>query len=128
MKSELATTAAGAAGIGLVTGSILGLPVIVLVAGFFGGVVAIGLLPALAPEMSRFAAMTARIGSLVVSTITASFMGPYLAALFHAGDMAPDLELRAVCFVVGFGAQVLMPALIAAVKRRIDQLGGVTPQ
>lgn len=128
MKSELATTAAGAAGISLVTGSVLGLPVIALVGGFFGGVVALSLMPPLASDMSRLAAMTARVGSLVASTITASFVGPYLAALFHAGDMAPDLELRFASFVVGAGAQVLMPALIAAIKRRIDQLGGATPQ
>lgn len=117
MKSEAATTLASAAGVSLVTGTVLGLPIAVLAAGFFGGLVALAVSPGIS-------GLVARIVSVAASTITATFMSPYMAAVAHVNGIETVVELQGAAFVIGMGTQVLAPAFIVALKRRIDQLGG----
>lgn len=117
MTTEAATAIAASAGVSLVAGSVLGLSVPALAAGFFGGLVALSVMPGVP-------GIFARIISVVSSTVTAAFMAPYVAALAHQESVETLLELQAAAFIVGTGAQALLPAGIAAAKRRIEQLGG----
>ena len=117
MSTESAITIASAAGLSLVTGTVLGLSIATLSAGFFGGLVALSIMPGVP-------GIFARVISVAGSTITAAFMAPYVAALAHMTGMNNSLELQAAAFIIGAGAQSLLPAVIAAMKRRIDQLGG----
>jgi len=117
MNTEAASTLAGAAGISLATGAVLGLSVPALAAGFFGGIVALTVMPGIT-------GILARVVSVVTSTVSAAFMSPYVAALGHMNGIEATVEQQAAAFVVGVGAQALLPAAIAAAKRRIDQLGG----
>ena len=119
MKAEATAAVAQAAGISLLTGTVLGLPLAAMIAGFAGGVVALSLMPVVASAL-------ARLVSVAASTTTAAFLAPYFAALVHQSSMQPDTELQAVAFVLGAGAQVLLPTAIAAAKRRIEQAGGIT--
>lgn len=117
MTTEAATALASAAGISLVAGSVLGLSIVTLSAGFFGGLVALSVMPGVP-------GVVARIISVVASTVTSAFLAPYVAALAHQQSMETLLELQAAAFIVGAGTQALLPAGIAAMKRRIEQLGG----
>lgn len=119
MRAEVTAALAGAAGVSIVTGTVLGLPVAALVAGFGGGVVALGLMPPLA-------GLVARLSSIASSTITAGFLAPWAAAVAHQQSVDHSIELQAAAFLIGAGAQVLLPAAIGAAKRRIDQIGGQT--
>lgn len=120
MNTEAASTIASAAGISLVTGTVLGLSIATLSAGFFGGLVALSVMPGVP-------GILARVVSVACSTVTAAFLAPYVAALAHMDGMNAALELQAAAFVIGAGAQSLLPAGIAAAKRRIEQLGGGQP-
>ena len=117
MNTEAASTIASAAGLSLVTGTVLGLSIATLSAGFFGGLVALVVMPGVPGVL-------ARVVSVAGSTITAAFLAPYVAALAHMNGMEPTIELQAAAFIIGSGAQALLPAGIAAAKRRIEQLGG----
>lgn len=117
MNTEAASTIARAAGISIVTGTVLGLSIATLSAGFFGGLVALSIMPGVP-------GIFARVVSVAGSTITAAFLAPYVAAVAHMTGMNESLELQAAAFIIGAGAQSLLPAGIAAMKRRIDQLGG----
>lgn len=117
MTTEAASAVASAAGISLVAGSVLGLSVATLAAGFFGGLVALSVMPSTLGVFSR-------VISVVASTITAAFMAPYVAALAHQQSMETMTELQAAAFIIGVGTQALLPAGVAAAKRRIEQLGG----
>ena len=123
MKAEVVSTAASAAGVSLVTGTVLGLPLAALVAGFFGGVVALAFMPPV------FSAWT-RVSSVAVSTLTAAFAAPYVAATFHQVSMDVGVEMLFFAFFTGLGAQPALqawvPEILAAGKRRIQQLGGGT--
>jgi len=119
MNTEAAHAIAASAGVSFVAGSVLGLPVAALAAGFFGGLVALSVMPGVP-------GVFARVISVAASTITAAFMAPYVAALAHQQSMESLLELQAAAFVIGAGTQALLPAWISAIKRRIDQLGGGT--
>lgn len=117
MKDIPITAAASAAGVSLVAGTVLGLPLAGLIAGFGGGLVALSFMPPLAT-------IVARMGSVATGTITAGFLGPYTAAVAHVDGVAASLELYAFSFVWGAGVQILLPAAINALRRRIDQAGG----
>lgn len=117
MNTEAASTITSAAGISLVTGTVLGLSIATLSAGFFGGLVALSIMPGVPGVFSR-------VVSVAGSTITAAFLAPYVAAVAHMDGMNAALELQAAAFIIGAGTQSLLPAGIAAMKRRIDQLGG----
>lgn len=120
MNTEAASTIASAAGISLVTGTVLGLSIATLSAGFFGGLVALSIMPGVP-------GIFARVVSVAGSTVTAAYMAPYAAAVAHMDGMSVALELQAAAFMIGAGAQSLLPAAIAAFKRRIEQLGGGQP-
>lgn len=117
MKDIPVTAAASAAGVSLVAGTVLGLPLAALIAGFGGGLVALSIIPPLAT-------WSARAGSVATATLTAGFLGPYTAAVAHLDGMNASVELHAFSFLWGAGVQILLPTAINALRRRIDQLGG----
>lgn len=117
MTTEAATAIAASAGVSLVAGSVLGLSVAALAAGFFGGLVSLSVMPGVQ-------GIFARIASVAASTVTAAFAAPYAAALFHQQSMETILELQFAAFVLGVGTQSLLPEGIASLRRRLKQLGG----
>lgn len=80
-----------------------------LVAGFAGGVVA-----ALALKLKT---PSAAVGSVVVGTLTANFLGP--AALHYL----PDWLSSGATFIVGLSAMVICQGIIGVVQTRIKNIG-----
>ncbi len=95
-----------------IAGASLGLRADVLLAGFAGAVAAIGLLNAVpgAGDTARELLRTGlrRIGFSIGSAMTAGYITPLLSVI----NGVPDYLLVSVAFVVGAGAQRLLPALI----------------
>ena len=116
MKAE-ATSVAFSAGASLAAGTILGLPVSAIIAGFAGGVTLLSLMPPLHSWMARFS-------SLIASTATAGFLAPFTAAWLHSDSIEHQVEIFAFGFLWGAGVQVLLPKAITALGKRIDQAGG----
>lgn len=126
MKAEAATAAAQAVGAGasLALGHIIGIPMLGLVFGLAGGVVAL----TWAKPMKWWKVLL----TLVASTLTGGALGPLFAAIADAflrsmlpGFDAPHTaELVACSFILGAGFQALMQEGIASLVNRIRQLGG----
>lgn len=116
-RAELVGQTVASAGGAMLAGSVIGLPIGALVAGFGGGLVGLGLMP---PIKS----LAARASSVAMATLTGGFMGPYTSALLHVDSIPQAFELHAFSFLWGAGAQILLPAAIDALRRRIRQAGG----
>lgn len=97
-------------------GHLLGVPLEAIIGGFGGAIFtrALG-----EPLRSIYAACASVVGG----TLAGMFLGPYGAALLHS--MAPievtaQLELYATSFILGAGAQAIVPAVINRTTRTID--------
>lgn len=127
MKTEALNSLMPAAGASLVLGHVIGVPVLGLVFGLAGGIVAL----TWAKPMKWWKAIL----SLVASTICGGALGPLFAAIADAalrsmlpGFDAPHVaELVACSLVTGAGFQAVLQALIAAGVNRIRQIGGNSP-
>lgn len=129
MKTEAAgaLTQAAGAGASLALGHIIGIPMLGLVFGLAGGVVAL----TWAKPMKWWKVLL----TLVASTLTGGALGPLFAAIVDAflrsmlqGFDAPHTaELVACSFIAGAGFQAVLQALIAAGVNRIRQIGGNPP-
>ncbi len=127
MKTETVGTLASAAGASLALGTIAGVPVLGLVFGLAGGIVAL----TWAKPMKWWKVLL----SLVASTLCGGALGPLFAAIADAalrsmlpGFDAPHVaELVACSLVTGAGFQAVLQALIAAGVNRIRQIGGNSP-
>ncbi|MGV8823040.1 hypothetical protein [Methylibium petroleiphilum] len=129
MKEPITLAAAAVAGGASASlGVVMGIPFEALIAGLFGGMVGLFLLPATGKRPQRGPRFYAWLGGSVASSVTvAGFLGPYSAALFNAPTVPDHLEILGFSFLWGAGAQVLLAAAIAGLQRRIDQLGGNGP-
>ena len=137
MKEPVTLAIAAAAGVGGAAsasiGAVIGIPIEALIAGLFGGLVALFALPQTrAPSKRRprgWALLAMLAGSIFVSVAFAGFVGPYLAAVIDMPAVSDHAELLAVSFICGAGAQAgLLVKVIGALGSRIDQLGGNAPQ
>ncbi len=122
------SVAVAAGGVGASLGSVIGIPAEALIAGLFGGLVAVYAMPAPrpdgAPAPTGMALYLALAASIFVSVASAGFLGPLTAAWINAPTIDDHLELKAFSFLWGAGAQVLLATAIASLRRRIEQLGG----
>lgn len=100
----------------ILAGTVLEVPIVALVFGLAGGLVALSWLPPMPPLR--------RVYSVVASTVTAGAIGPLFAAHIHSASVSPTVEMIAVSFLTGAGFQVILQTAIAAVVARIKQLGG----
>ena len=108
-------------------GSVIGIPAEALIAGLFGGLVAILALPSRRPDgeppkqgLGLYMALAA---SVFVSTACAGFFGPFTAALLDFPSIADHLELKAMSFLWGAGAQAgLLVTAIEALRSRLDAI------
>ena len=112
-------------------GAVLGIPLEAPIAGLIGGLVAIWLYPSkradgeVAPQgLSMYLALAC---SVFVSVAAASFLGPYTAALFHLSNIDGHLELKALSFLWGVGAQAGLLATAVGVLRGRIELKGTAP-
>lgn len=124
------SVAAAAGGVGASLGTVIGIPVESLIAGLVGGLVAIYAMPSPRPEgqpaPTGLALYLALAASIFVSVACAGFIGPFTAAWINAPTIEDHLELKVVSFLWGAGAQAgLLATAIAALRRRIEQLGGI---
>lgn len=130
MKEPLTiATAASAAGVTVGAGHVAGMPIDALVYGLFGGIVAVLAVPSRNERPAGGLALyMALAGSMVVSVLVAAALGPVSAALLQFDRVDDLLELRAMSFLWAAGAQAgLLVTVIEAVRRRIEQLGGIAP-
>lgn len=106
--------------------AVFGLPADALVFGLMGGVVAVLVIPPKKAEGLTGARLYATLAAtILVAILAAAAMGPLTAAYLHMDKVAHELELRAFSFLWGLGAQAgLLVAAVAALRRRIRQLGG----
>lgn len=107
---------------------LFGLPVDAMLFGLMGGVAAVLVLPPKqAAGLSGVPLYLTLAGTIVVAVLAAAALGPFTAAVLHMERVVvADLELRAYSFLWGFGAQAgLLIAAFRALRRRIQQLGGV---
>ncbi len=119
--------AAGAACASVLAGTVLGVPLVSLVFGLGGGLVAM--------TWAKWMPWWKRLATLGASTLTGGALAPLFAAILHALLLAalPTLvveglyELMAASFIVGAGFQGILQALIAAAVNRINQAGGKPP-
>lgn len=116
MKAETVVTTVAAGGTSLIAGTALGVPVLSLIFGLGGGLVAM----TWAKKMPWWKVLL----TLAASTLTGGALGPLAAAHIHTEGVPPQTELIAASFVVGAGFQVILQALIAATVNRINQAGG----
>lgn len=125
MKAEtVVAPAAIALGGSLAAGTVLGVPILALVAGFAGGVIVL--------TKGRELKLWQAAGTLAASTLMSGFGGQLAAAIGAALlkralpeiVVPPDAALSAASLLVGIGVQVSWHAAIRAVNRRIDRYGG----
>jgi hypothetical protein len=110
MKEPTASALAAASGLTIVGGSILGLPTDALLAGFGGGLVAL--------SFGASLSWGRKVSSVAVATIAAAYLAPALVYLFTPSTGAPELvALKALAFVIGAGAQAIIPAVINRVTK-----------
>lgn len=127
MKTEALGTFVSATGTSFAIGHIIGVPVLGLVFGLAGGIVAL----TWARPMKWWKVLL----TLVASTLTGAALGPLFAAIVDATlknwlpgfDAQHTAELVACSFVAGAGFQAVLQALIAAGVNRIRQIGGNPP-
>lgn len=124
-----AATLAGGASASI--GAVIGIPLEALIAGLFGGLVAVFVLP-IEHKGRRppkgLALYAALVGSVFASVAFAGFVGPFVAALIDLPNVPNHFELLAMSFICGAGAQAgLLVKFIGALGNRIDQIGGNTP-
>ena len=108
-------------------GSVIGIPVEALIAGLFGGLVSILALPSKRADgeppkrgVSMYLALAA---SVFVATACAGFFGPFTAALFDLPAIPDHLEIKAMSFLWGAGAQAgLLVTAIEALRSRLDAI------
>jgi hypothetical protein len=117
----------GTAGASL--GSVIGIPVEALIAGVFGGLVAVFMFPSrragATPPKQGLPLYVSLAASVLISVTVAGFLGPLTAAWFNAPTIPDHVEVKAFAFLWGAGAQAgLLVSAIRALRRRIDQLGG----
>lgn len=112
MKEPTATAIAAASGLTIAGGSVLGLPADALLAGFGGGLVALSIGTPL--TWGR------KVSSVAVATIAAAYLAPAAAALTSAEGASEGVFLKALAFLVGAGAQAIIPASI----RRMEEIIG----
>lgn len=113
MKEPTASAVAAASGISLVSGTVLGLPAEALMAGFGGGLVALSFGDPL--SWGR------KVSSVAVSTISAAFLAPALIYVLPRPEAMPEsIAIKALAFVVGFGAQKFLPAFIERGRKIIS--------
>lgn len=110
-------------------GSVIGIPVEALIAGLFGGLVAVFMFPTSrtdgAPPRQGLALYLSLAASVLVSVIVSGFLGPLTSAWINAPTIPDHIEVKAFAFLWGAGAQAgLLVSAIQALRRRIDQLGG----
>lgn len=117
MKEPTATAMAAASGLTIAGGSVLGLPADALLAGFGGGLVA----------LSIGAPLTwgRKVSSVAVATIAAAYLAPAAVALMSADSASEAVFLKALAFLVGAGAQAIIPA---AIRRMEAIIGGQKPE
>lgn len=111
MKDPAATAIAAASGLSIAGGSVLGLPADALLAGFGGGLVALSIGTPL--TWGR------KVSSVAVATIAAAYLAPAAVALVAAGGPAEAVFLKALSFLIGAGAQAIIPAAIRRMERII---------
>lgn len=116
MKLESTLACAGAACTSIVAGTVLGVPMVSLIFGLGGGLVAL--------TWAKPMHWWKRLTTLAASTLTGGALGPLVAAHMHVENVPAQTELIAASFVVGAGFQVILQALIAAAVNRINQAGG----
>ena len=106
MKEPTASALAAASGISILSGTILGLPAEAMLGGFGGGLVGLSL--AEAPlTWGRKASIVA------VATISAAYLAPVFAAVASSSSSGNEgAVLKACAFVIGFGAQTILPAMV----------------
>lgn len=113
MREPTASAIAAASGLTLVSGSILGLPAEALLAGFGGGLVAL--------SFGEPLTWAKKASSVAVATIAAAYVAPPLAYLLPVPEsMPPLLAAKGMAFIIGAGAQALIPAFISRAKSIID--------
>lgn len=128
-------TVAGAAALGAALtsplGHVIGIPLVSLVAGFFGGLVALFMFPLDKPGKRPLRGVrlyAAIVGSVFVSVCAAGFFGPYAAALANLPSIDDSTELLAFSFVMGLGAQYgLLLAAVESLRKVINPSGGTQP-
>lgn len=112
MKEPTASALAAASGLTIVGGTILGLSTDALLAGFGGGLVALSFGDPL--SWGR------KVSSVAVATIAAAYLAPGLMYLMTKADGTSELvALKALAFVIGAGAQAIIPAAISRLTRII---------
>ena len=117
MKAETANIAAAAAGASIAAGTVLGVPVLSLMFGLAGGLVAL--------TWNREPLVWWRVVlTLVASTVSGAALGPFIAAHIHVETIERAVEVIACSFIVGAGFQAILQAFIAAAVNRINQAGG----
>lgn len=106
-------------------GSIMGIPIEALIAGLFGGLAALLVMPAPPERLGGARLYLAIAGSVALSVIVAGFLGPWTAEWIDAPSVDDRTELLGASFLWGAGAQAgLLVTAIDALRRRISQLGG----
>lgn len=119
MKEPTASALAAASGLTIVGGTILGLPTDALLAGFGGGLVAL--------SFGQPLSWGRKFSSVAVATIAAAYLAPALVYVVNASSGAPELvALKALAFVIGAGAQAIIPATISRLTRIVG--GGDSQQ
>lgn len=125
--ASAATGSAAAWGVG----EYLGVPGPSLVAGLVGAVAFTLLLrpKTTKPSIGYFIALASAV---LGSTLTAGFLGPFSAALLGAliptmATVPTDVTMKAISFMWGAGAQILLKTAIEAARKRIEQIGGASP-
>lgn len=121
MKEPTTSAIAAASGLTIVGGSILGLPTDALLAGFGGGLVAL--------SFGHPLSWARKVSSVAVATIAAAYLAPALVYLFKPSVGVPELvALKASAFVIGAGAQAIIPAVTNRVTRMISGDSAVEPK
>lgn len=102
MKEPTASAIAAATGVSIISGSILGLPAEALLAGFAGGLVALSFAEPMPWQR--------KAGTVATSTISAAYLAPVGAYVLPVPEQMPEVvALKAIAFVIGFGAMKILP-------------------
>jgi hypothetical protein len=126
--SELAVTIISGSATASI-GSVIGIPVEALIAGLFGGLVAVFVFPGAradgAPPVVGVSLYVTLAVSVLVSVTVAGFLGPLTSAWINAPSIPDHIEVKAFSFLWGAGAPAgLLVSAVNALRRTIDQLGG----
>lgn len=119
MKAETVAMLVPAAGASLTLGHFLGVPVLGLVFGLAGGIVAC----VYGRPMKWWKVPL----TLVASTLSGGALGPFIAAYIQIDRVPEATGIVAMAFLVGAGSQAIVQTGVAAVVNRIRQIGGNQP-